>query len=149
MSRRTAQAQTEDATVLRERRINGRRDVAIVGLTNERGEVLMIETSRLPGRWQPVGGGVDPDDDTPEHAAVREAKEELDVELRVDDLTLVASAPYDFGEGTVYCYQATLPSSTRLHFNGREILQHRWLPVSEALKLPAFPATMRFLRALV
>ena len=145
---RITSVESEEAIVMRERRDNARRDVAIVGLQNEHGEVLMIETLRLPGRWQPVGGGVDPQDTTPRHAAVRETKEELDVDLQPEDLRLVVEAPYDFGEGTVWCFTAQLPSAVELHFNSREIRQYCWLPVSEALKLPAFPATTRFLRAL-
>jgi 8-oxo-dGTP pyrophosphatase MutT (NUDIX family) len=143
----TGSAQTEDAVILRERRNNARRDVAIVGLRNERGDVLMIETRRLPGSWQPVGGGVDPEDTTPEQAAVREVKEELDLELAVDDLTFVMDAPYEFGEGTVHCFEATLSPAACLQFN-KEILRHQWLPVSEARKLPAFKATVQFLQAI-
>jgi 8-oxo-dGTP pyrophosphatase MutT (NUDIX family) len=142
-----ASAQTEDALILRERRNNARRDVAVVGLRNEHGDVLMIETRRLPGSWQPVGGGVDPEDNTPEQAAVREVKEELDIDLTLDDLTFVLAAPYEFGEGTVHCFEAKLSPAARPHFN-KEILRHRWLPVPEARKLPAFRATMQFLEAL-
>ncbi|HEX6754909.1 MAG TPA: NUDIX hydrolase [Mycobacteriales bacterium] len=148
MPPRSEHPRTADATVRREQTNNAQRNVAVVGLRNERGEVLMIETSRLPGSWQPVGGGVDPDDAGPEHAAVREAKEELDVDLALTDLEFVAKAPYDFGVGWVHFFEAVLPSSVPLKFNEREILQHRWVPLSEARELPSFPATKRFLEML-
>lgn len=149
MSGRATSVRTDDAAILRERQNNARRDVAVVGLRNERDEVLMVETSRLRGWWQPVGGGVDPDDDGPEAAAVREAKEELDLELDVTDLTLIAEAPYDFGVGTVHFYEARVSSTAPLSFNAREILRHQWLPVAQARKLRSFPATASFLDKLM
>ncbi len=36
---------------------NPKRDVAVVGLRDAEGDVLLMRTHTLPDLWQPVGGG--------------------------------------------------------------------------------------------
>jgi len=73
-----------DVDVERERRLNGGRDVAVVGLRDPEGRVLMVQTRRFPSRWQPIGGGIDPGDSGPVATLVRELGEEAGLELGAD-----------------------------------------------------------------
>jgi 8-oxo-dGTP pyrophosphatase MutT (NUDIX family) len=126
------------------------RDVAVAALLDEEDRVLLVRTRRLPGYWQPVGGGVEPGDRSIRDAVARELREELKLELAHEALRFEISTPYDFGQGWVHFFSARLPRP-RVHElvpNDREIVQRRWFELSAALELPAFPATQRFLRHL-
>src|SRR5207249_620924 len=92
----------------RERSRNRHRNVAVVGLWNQDDKLLMIRTARLPHLWQPIGGGVEPGDQTPTEAAIRELKEEAALDLSETDLTPVIIADYDFGNGVVHFFQARI-----------------------------------------
>jgi len=138
-----------DPEELKERRLNGRRDVVVVGLRDECDRVLMVKTSRLPRKWQPIGGGMDPGDGTPIDALIREVQEEVGIRLSADRFRLVTVTPYDFGEGTVYFYEAAISEEAEaLQFNRREIVEHTWVTVGEARELEVFPATRTFLSKL-
>lgn len=139
-----------DENVERERTRNSRRDVVVAGLLDSDSRILMVRTARLPGRWQPVGGGIEPgeQDDLPK-ALIREIEEEIGVEVPASELQLVIKVPYDFGEGTIYFFRAQLDKrEPDLTPSPHEIVEHRWLPIDEALNLPLFPATEEFLRKL-
>jgi 8-oxo-dGTP pyrophosphatase MutT (NUDIX family) len=139
-----------DQNVERERRRNHRRDVVVAGLLDDRSRILMVRTSRLPGRWQPIGGGVEPGDRHDlRRAIMREIEEEIGVRLQPSDLDPVLDVPYDFGEGTVHFFRARLEDcDPPLSPAKEEIVEYRWLSIDDALRLPVFPATARFLQAL-
>lgn len=132
----------------RHKREYPKRNVAIVGLYNEDGQMLFTRAARLSQSWHAIGGGIEPGDKTPEAAAVREAKEELGVQLNPNELEFIITAPYDFGEGSVHCYLAPLSRTVRLQIDRTEIIEHAWLPIREAKKLPIFPALRAFLTEL-
>ncbi|MFJ8811634.1 NUDIX hydrolase [Amycolatopsis thermoflava] len=135
--------------VARERKEHGRRNVAVVGLRNADDQILMIRTNRLPSRWQPIGGGVESSDKSPADALIREVFEELSISLDPSDLKAVLQAPYDFGEGTVFFYEAFFdPRVHRIKIDTEEIAESRWFDLSEAMRLPVFPATKTFLKIL-
>ncbi len=139
-----------DADVRREQTTNGHRHVAVVGLRDPEGRVLMVRTRRLPGRWQPIGGGMEPADASPVEALIRELKEEASIEYAESDFRLVTEAPYDFGDGRVHFFEARFDPSRQPppRFDPHEILEYRWLSVSDAQHLLVFPATKRFLDAI-
>ncbi|GAA1014369.1 hypothetical protein Aple_079670 [Acrocarpospora pleiomorpha] len=146
MARLDNGAQSEAADVMRERKINANRNVAVVALRDEDGRVLMIRTSRLPSRWQPIGGGMNPDESSPVDTLRREVREEAGIDLLPQDLRPIVEAPYDFGEGTVYFFEAEIGDrKSKIRLAENEITEHRWVTVDEARRLPVFPATEKFL----
>lgn len=61
---------------------------AAVFLTDEHNRLLMVrDIDEHGGRWSPIAGFVDVcDNETPQDAAVREAKEEMDLDVQLDSL---------------------------------------------------------------
>jgi 8-oxo-dGTP pyrophosphatase MutT (NUDIX family) len=138
-----------EENVEHERKVNRRRNVAVVGLRDGDGKILMIRTARLPSRWQPIGGGMDPNDGSPIETLVREVTEELGIELQPEDFRPVIQAPYDFGEGTVYFFEANAdPAAEEFSYDENEIIEYRWVDLVSAKRLQVFPATAKFLDAL-
>lgn len=124
-----------------------KREVAVVGLRDERGNVFLVRTHKLTEWWQPVGGGVDPEDKSPEEAAVREIREELGISIDLSSLSLILVTPYDFGEGNVYFYETLVNrESMSMKIDEVEIIDFKWFSPQESLSLKAFPATVAFLQ---
>lgn len=127
-----------------------RRDVAVVGLRDSNGDVLLMRAHKLPHLWQPVGGGIDPHDYSPQAAALRELREEMGVRLDPSVLVEVLTTPYDFGEGTVFFFEAEVDRDTlNLSADTDEVVEYRWFSPREAASLPAMPATAAYLRHLL
>lgn len=122
-----------------------KRNVAMVGLINEGGQILLTRTTKLPQSWHAIGGGIDPEDESPETAVVRELKEELDITLDPKELKFIITVPYDFGEGSIHYYSAPLSKDAVLHVDENEIVEHRWFPLQEAKELPMYNALRTFL----
>lgn len=61
---------------------------ASVFLHDEQGRLLMVQDiEKYGGKWSPIAGFVDvTNNEEPEMAAIREAKEELDLDVRLDEL---------------------------------------------------------------
>lgn len=117
------------------------REVAVTFLENETGRFLFSRSRKLPNSWTLIGGGKEPGDVSLVDTAVREIREETGLALSVEALTFILEAPYDFGEGKVRFFRATLPQGAELKFDTQEILETRWITLQEALELPMFPAT--------
>jgi 8-oxo-dGTP pyrophosphatase MutT (NUDIX family) len=132
-----------------EKKVNSKRNVAIAALRNRQGQVLLVRTARLPGRWQPLGGGMD-GDETPTEAVVREIKEETQICLSPDDIEEIVQIPYDFGEGTIYFFLSKETESfDNIIFDPNEIEEHGWFDIPVARNLPLFDATAKFLDILI
>ena len=129
---------------------NPERNVAIILLTNHDDRVLMVRSKKLPHKWQPVGGGIENTDASPEDAILREVSEETGLKLNRSSVNKITTVPYDFGEGTVHCYTAKISSEAarNVTIDAAETEEHRWLTLDDALELPAFPATTKFLSAI-
>lgn len=126
-----------------------RRDVAVVGLRDTEGNVLLMRTHKLPAFWQPIGGGIDSDDVSPEATAIRELQEEFGVKLDSEELVDTLTVPYDFGEGTIYFFDAKIDRDTiEFTVDSQEVIEYRWFSKDEALNLPAMRATQIYLQQL-
>ena len=124
------------------------RRVAVAGLINPAGEILLVQTRRLPDMWQPVGGGIE-EGESPNHAIVREIQEELNATVDPSESVFNFQTSYDFGEGTVNFYTFNV-SDTRVSdfsIDESEVLHARWFTIEEALKLPCYPATAKYLQS--
>ncbi|MFA5947247.1 MAG: NUDIX hydrolase [Patescibacteria group bacterium] len=122
-----------------------KRDVAIVALMNEEGKIFLVRTHDYPDKWQPVGGGIEPEDGVAEAAAVREVLEETGLDLQASDLQKISVVPFDFGEGEVHCFTARVPKGAEFKIQQTEIAESGWFSLVEAVNLPAYPATHAFL----
>ena len=125
-----------------------KRDVAVVGLRDDHGKVLMARARSLPEWWHPLGGGIEPSDTSPQAAVCREVKEELGIDLNPQKLQFVLTAPYDFGEGTMYFYETPFDRSTPITVDQNEIVELQWLAPEEALALPLLPGAITFFKRL-
>ncbi|MCR4314030.1 MAG: NUDIX hydrolase [Candidatus Uhrbacteria bacterium] len=123
-----------------------KRDVAVVVLINDKKEIFLVRTCAYPDAWQPVGGGIDPEDSSPEVAVIREAQEEVGFVL--DKLEKLITVPFDFGEGDVHCFSMQVSDSVVLHIDKVEIAESGWFSMQNASELPAYPATKLILKEL-
>jgi 8-oxo-dGTP pyrophosphatase MutT (NUDIX family) len=125
-----------------------RLDAAIVGLRDERRQILMVRTKRHPGHWQAIGGCMEPQE-TPTQTALRELNEELGLVFSTDRLRPIVQTPIDFDEGTIHFFEADYdPKDNAPVFDEIEILEHRWLNLGDARELPVLTATNKFLTEL-
>ena len=90
-------------------------DVAVIIFTDSKGLVLLqqktYDAPRFPGVWSFFGGGIE-EGETPITTAIREAAEELEVELLPTDLTFFKAFPY--GGREIHVFTAQLPDNTPL-----------------------------------
>lgn len=139
---------TQDPNAIREIAKNPVRNVAVAGLINKHGEILLVRTKRLPNHWQPIGGGIKPHDATPAHTLRRELQEETGLQLDIAAFRHAMTVDYDFGEGKVHFFTCSLSCGTPLEMNTKELEAWQWFTIQGALALEAFPATGKFLRYL-
>lgn len=93
----------------------------------------MVRTHKLTEWWQPVGGGVDPEDKSPKEAAAREIQKELGISIDPSILSLKLVTPYDFGEGNVYFYEAFIDrESLVMKIDDEEIIDYKWFSLQES-----------------
>jgi 8-oxo-dGTP pyrophosphatase MutT (NUDIX family) len=135
----------QDPNVAREMKNNPERHVAVVGLLDDQGNILLLCTNRFPDHWQPIGGGMDPADQTPIETLIREVKEEASLELPADAFNFELTTGYDFGSGKVHFYTAKVDAKELTKFDPSEIKCWQWVSLQDALSLPTFPATKKFL----
>jgi GrpB-like predicted nucleotidyltransferase (UPF0157 family)/8-oxo-dGTP pyrophosphatase MutT (NUDIX family) len=67
----------------------------VVPIVNGREELLLLESQRRPGLWEPVNGAVE-DDETLLEAALREVREEAGPDLRVRPLGVVHASTFAY-----------------------------------------------------
>ncbi|MFE3449141.1 NUDIX domain-containing protein [Nonomuraea sp. NPDC059194] len=107
---------------------------------------LLVARHAGQGVWAPPGGGIDPDE-RPEHAVVRELREELAVDIEVRGLIGVYGGPefrttYPNGHQVSYVnavYGCALTGGT-ITPDGEEIIEARFATEAElkALSMPAW-----------
>ena len=134
-----------DPDVLRESQTHPSRNVVVAGLFDDRGRILMVLTKRFPNHWQPIGGGVRPGDASPRAALRREVLEETSLDIPCDSFHPVLVTPYDFGQGSVRFYTATVPPDARIALDTVELADWGWSTLEAAAGLAMFPATREFI----
>ena len=89
--------------------------------------------------WEFPGGKMEPGE-TPEAALVREIREELSAEIRVDAFLHTVDYDYPQFHLTMHCYLCSLASEA-LHLNEHEAA--RWLAPAELASVRWLPADMQ------
>jgi 8-oxo-dGTP diphosphatase len=103
---------------------------------------VLIVKARNKGHWQLPGGRIKPGE-TPVEAVVREVREETGLRARVGALT----GTYQREDGSLArVYAAT--ASGKLMGARREIVQQRWVRISEAKKMVSETTRRRLVRGL-
>jgi 8-oxo-dGTP pyrophosphatase MutT (NUDIX family) len=69
----------------------------VVPIINRQGELLLLESQRRQGLWEPVNGAVDEGESLLE-AALREAREEAGPDLRVRPLGVVHASTFTYDD---------------------------------------------------
>lgn len=95
--------------------------------------------------WEFPGGKMEAGE-TPEQALVREIREELDAEIRIDKLLSTIEWEYPQFHLTMHCYVCSLVSN-ELHLNEHEAA--RWLNKEEIHSVNWLPADDQFLPLIV
>ena len=98
---------------------------------DEQGRLLLMRSIDT-GQWQTIGGAIEPDE-SPEHAALREAAEEAGIELRLGSLLAVLGGPqyrwtYPNGDEVAYVsavFDATVVGGT-VRADGDEASAVEW-----------------------
>jgi 8-oxo-dGTP pyrophosphatase MutT (NUDIX family) len=118
---------------------------------DERGRILLAWHAGHTDGWGTVGGAVDPGE-SPAEAAVREAREEIGVDIRLGRLLTVLGGPdyeitYPNGDRVAYVpavYEAEIVAGTAAPADG-ELSEVAWFTPAELQTLPL----SRFTRALL
>jgi len=117
------------------------------GVIQEAGRVLVskrLAGTHLAGLWEFPGGKVE-DGEAPEAALVRELREELGIEVRVDSVMDVVFHAYPEKSVLLIFYRCT-----RLAGEPRdlEVAGHRWVPLADLRDEEFPPADVRLLARL-
>ena len=126
------------------------RDVAVVGLVNDSGCLLMVKTNKLQDAWQPVGGGVE-GTESPSEALIREVREELAIHINPSRSVLNTVFPYDFGKGSVHFFTIPIDNSLvdSIAVDSREIAEIKWFSLDELVSIPCYPATHLYIKMFI
>ncbi len=100
---------------------------------NHRGEVLLHRAAD-DGKWHTIGGAIDPGEE-PAAAAIREAKEETNLDIRVERIVSVYAGPsqtYANGDEVDYFSVAlacrVIDAAAEMFTADGEALELRWFP---------------------
>ncbi len=123
--------------------MGSRKSIEVVAAIIRRGDKVFA-TQRGYGEWKDwwefPGGKMEPGE-TPEAALIREIREELDTEIRIDRFLHTVEWDYPKFHLTLHCYLCSLLSES-IHLNEHEaarwlgkeeIHSVRWLPADEGL----------------
>lgn len=94
--------------------------------------------------WEFPGGKIEPDED-PEHALVREIREELATEITVDQYVTTVEWDYPTFHLSMRCYLCSIVSGNL------ELLEHedaKWLAKDELMSVDWLPADLDVVRKL-
>ena len=113
-------------------------EVVAAVIRNDEGQIFA--TQRGYGEWKDYWeypGGKIEGDETPEEALVREIREELDTEIRVDRFLCTVEWDYPGFHLTMHCYICSLMTGS-IHLNEHE--DARWLSAANLRSVKWLPA---------
>lgn len=112
-------------------------DIAGVVVRNEKGEYLLVQEARadVRGKWNLPAGRVD-DGETPEQAALREAREETGYEIELHSEKPVIERYVKEARRTFHIYEARTVGG-ELHVKPTEALDVAWLSYKKITQLHA------------
>lgn len=121
--------------------------VAAAIIENQAGELLIcrrLANAKNAGLWEFPGGKIEPGE-TPEECAVRECREELEVEIRLTGY--YGTAGYHYPDSDVYFefYTAVIQSGKPIRRVHQEM---RWVKPWELNKFPFCPADDHIIKQL-
>jgi NADH pyrophosphatase NudC (nudix superfamily) len=108
---------------------------AVVAVVRRGDRVLMVQRgprSSFPGFWHPLSGRLEPGE-TQAEAVVREAREEVGLEVRA--LRKVWECPADGADVHLHWWLAEAPAGDAIP-DGHEVTDARWLTPDEIRRLP-------------
>ncbi len=119
---------------------------------DERGRLLLVREADT-GRWQTVGGAIDPDE-SPQQAAAREAHEETGIVIEIDGIRGVAGGPQFrllYPNGDLVSYVSTVFDARVVAgepcADGEETTEVGWFSVQELGEVELTPFTMALFEA--
>ncbi|MGD9898186.1 MAG: (deoxy)nucleoside triphosphate pyrophosphohydrolase [Calditrichaceae bacterium] len=116
---------------------------------NESGQILITQRqkdSHLGGYWEFPGGRVEKDE-TSDEALRREIKEEVDLDIRVDELFWSSTFDYDVKIVEILFYNSTLIDPFQ-QIIPLEVDDFKWIPLSELHKFQFPEADQALIRQL-
>lgn len=110
-------------------------DIAGVIIQNEAGEFLLVQETnpRFRGLWGFPGGHID-EGETPQQAAIREAREEVDVEVELLDPEHPLMFDLQDSGLKYYAYRARIKSGEPRN-DPKEIMDFKWASLEEILRM--------------
>lgn len=125
-------------------------DLTVAGYLFHKGKLLLVHHKKL-GIWIPCGGHIEPNE-TPDQAIKREFKEELNLDITLDDykeipkegnITEECAVPFycnvhNVGDHEHYClfYRCSCKEISQLKHN-EELLGCKWFSIEELDRVPA------------
>lgn len=104
-----------------------------------------LDTQVLPGFWELPGGKIE-HDESPADALAREFREELGIQIDVEQH--LCSVEHDYAHGTVrlHAFTCSLKSGTPVN---RQVAEHRWIGPAELATYRFPPANAAITRQLI
>jgi 8-oxo-dGTP pyrophosphatase MutT (NUDIX family) len=116
------------------------------------GRLLLVRETET-GRWQTIGGAIEPDE-SPSEAAVREAAEEASVGIQIDGIRAVTGGPQfrlTYPNGDRASYVSTVFDAHVLHGeprpDGDETIDVGWFSVDGLAQVPLSDFTVALFEA--
>lgn len=122
--------------------------IVAAAVVRREGRVLLtrrLEGAHLAGFWEFPGGKVEEGED-PEHAVVRECREECAIDVEVVDVLEVAFHRYERKDVLLIFYDCRLASEREVQHLG--VAEHAWVAPDALREYPLPPPDERLVRKL-
>ncbi|PSF33166.1 8-oxo-dGTP diphosphatase MutT [Aphanothece hegewaldii CCALA 016] len=123
------------------------KQIGVAVIYNELGQILIDrrpEKGLLGGLWEFPGGKIEPNE-TVEECIKREIKEEIDIEIEVNDLLIIVDHAYTHFRVTLQVYNCRYLSGEPRPIECEEI---RWVTIDEITQFPFPKANIEIIKAL-
>ncbi|MDQ3033048.1 MAG: (deoxy)nucleoside triphosphate pyrophosphohydrolase [Myxococcota bacterium] len=122
--------------------------IVAAAVVKREGRILLtrrMEGAHLAGLWELPGGKVEEGED-PEHAVVRECREECAIDLEVVDVLEVAFHRYEQKDVLLLFYECRMPPEQTVQHLG--VADHAWVLPQELRRYALPPPDERLVRKL-